>query len=168
MCVKNYALARQFLMDFNQHPLWLHSQYIKNWNKMFLNSWMLRTYYCLNSAKRKKVLQLHVSTVPFPIIHRLWINKKFIYNHVFLQRRKQVNFNCSSNSNNNHCNSDIGLYMADQTSVAFTVLATMDAKTWLSGYSTYGSFQHKQLLHTPPTEHHVFNPFKPQFYTATQ
>ena len=129
---------------------------------MFLNSWMLRTCYYLNSAK--KGLQLHVSTVPFPIIHWLWINHKFIYNHVFLQRCKQVNFNCSSNSSNNHCSSHVGLHMADQTSVAFMLVA----KTWLSGYSTHGSFQQKKVLHTPPTVHHVFNPFKPQFYTATQ
>jgi hypothetical protein len=100
----------------------------------------------------------------FPSSHWLWINHKFIYNHVFLQSCKQVNFNCSSNSNNNHCSSDVVLYMADQTSVAFMVVA----KTWLSGYSTYCSFQHKQLLHAPPTQHHVFGPFKPQFYTATQ
>lgn len=117
---------------------------------------------------KNKVLQPHVHTLAFPISHWLWINHKFIYSHVFLQSCKQVNFNCSSNSNNNHCSSDVGLYAADQTSVAFMVVAKTDAKTWLSGYSTYGSFQHEQLLHTPPTEHHVFNPFKPQFYTATQ
>jgi len=89
MCAKNYALSRQFLIGFNQHALWLHSQYIKELNKMFLNSWMLWTYY-LKSAK-KNVLQLHVSTVPFPTSHWLWINHNFIYIHVFLQRCKQAN-----------------------------------------------------------------------------
>jgi hypothetical protein len=117
---------------------------------------------------KKKVLQLHLCILAFPISHWLWINHKFIYNHIFLQSCKQVNFNCSSNSINNHCSSDVGLYTADKTSVAFIVVAKMNTKTWLSGYSTYGSCQHEQLLHTPPTQHHVFSLLKPHFYTTTQ